>query len=171
MLKPFSPSTSTVSLPWMTSKWLDLASASLLFYILWNLLQLYGFFPYLPVLIATILSPSLIVAVFRAEPDISEFQAKLSTAGNSVCRRCSYVILFSNSDEFPLLNCGSRGGAMFSTKYRFMESHGHLGNYWDEGEMIVLSQSTAGPWHWVFIKNMPLQGIIIWMWCCFRVQL
>lgn len=85
--------------------WLDLASASLLLCILWNLLQLYGAFSPLPVLIATILSPSLIV--FREQPDISEFQVRLYTAGNSVRTGCSCVILFSNSDELPLLNCGS----------------------------------------------------------------
>lgn len=100
---------------------------------------------------------------------------------------CSYKMqVFSNSYEFYPLKCGSRGGIIFSTKYGFRKSHGQLGNFKYVGEMPVLKKSyiynfqkrdsawldlKTGNHHWVLIKNMSLQGIIIWVWCCVWLQL
>lgn len=86
-----------------------------------------------------ILAPSLIWVIFW----VSEFQGKLTTPGNSVLTRCSFIFLFPNSDEFSPLKCGGRGSVMFSAKNKFRKSHGHLGNFQYEGKIIGLKTKSV----------------------------
>lgn len=154
MLKPFSSLTSTVSLPWMTSKWLDLTLPQLLssFAFCRTCYSFMGFFPSLPVLIASVLSPSLIVAVTRNQRYLDS-RANCPQWGIQFAQDA--VVWFYSQIPMSSLPWIVVAGEVQC----FQQSAGswRVMVVWGITKMEVKwlsSTKAAGPWDWMFIKNM-----------------